>query len=154
MPQSLVQVYLHLIWSTKHRAPFLKDPALRVEMHKYLGGACNGIGCPVLQVGGVEDHVHVLCRQGKSLTIPEILAELKRESSKWAKLRDPSLRDFYWQDGYGAFSYSRSQIDVVCEYVLNQEEHHKKQTFQEEYLNFLEKFAVLYDERYLFDFFD
>ena len=73
-----MQVYLHLIWSTKHRTPFLKDPALRVEMHKYLGGACNGIECPVLHVGGVEDHVHVLCRQGKSNTIPEILAELKR----------------------------------------------------------------------------
>ena len=83
MPQSLMQIYLHLVWSTKHRTPFLTDPLLRDEMQKYLGGACNAMECPVLQVGGVEDHVHILCRPGKSQTVPQLLGELKRESSKW-----------------------------------------------------------------------
>jgi REP element-mobilizing transposase RayT len=133
MPQSLVQVYVHLIWSTKHRTPFLKDHALRTEMHHYLGGTCNKMECPVLQVGGVEDHVHILCRLGKSRTVPELLAELKRESSKWVKQLSPALSDFYWQDGYGAFSVSPSHVDPLIRYITNQEQHHRNESFQDEF---------------------
>ena len=151
MSQSLMQIYLHLVWSTKHRTPFLTDPLLRDEMHKYLGGACNAMDCPVLQVGGVEDHVHILCRLGKSQTVPQLLGELKRESSKWAKERDPSLRDFYWQDGYGAFSVSPSHVDPLYRYINTQEEHHRRETFQDEFRRLSLKYGVELDERYAWD---
>ena len=85
MSQSLTQIYLHIVFSTKLRAPFLKDRALRSQMHAYLVGICTNLGCPSLQVGGVEDHVHILCRLSKTVTVAELLQELKRESSKWIK---------------------------------------------------------------------
>lgn len=151
MPQSLVQFYSHLIWSTKNRVSFLHDISLRGEMHRYLGGACNKIGCPVLQVGGVADHVHILCRLGKTTTVAELLAGLKRESSKWAKERDHSLAGFYWQDGYGAFSVSPSHIEPLVKYIANQEEHHRQESFQDELRRLCQIYGVELDERYAWD---
>src|SRR5690349_16735423 len=106
MGQLLVQIYVHLVFSTKGRRPFLKDRDFREEAHAYLAGAADRLNCPPLKVGGVEDHIHVLCRLGKQIDISTLVAELKRESSKWVKERMPSLADFYWQNGYGAFSVS------------------------------------------------
>ena len=90
MPQSLAQVYLHVVFSTKHRQPFLRDEPLRRELHDYLGGACRNMNAPSLRIGGVEDHVHILCRFSRTLTIADFIAELKRESSKWIKTKDAS----------------------------------------------------------------
>jgi REP element-mobilizing transposase RayT len=113
--------------------------------------ACNNLECPVLQVGGVADHVHILCRLGKTIAIPELLAGLKRESSKWAKQRDKSLGAFYWQDGYGAFSVSPSHVEPLIAYIKNQVEHHHHESFQDEFRRRCKKYRVELDEKYAWD---
>jgi putative transposase len=119
MPQSLAQIYLHIVFSTKDRRPMLQDPTIRDEAHNYLGGACNKLDCPVLRVGGVSDHVHILCRLGRTITVADLIKELKRESSRWLKTKSPDLKDFFWQNGYGAFSVSPSHVETLREYIAN-----------------------------------
>ena len=104
MPQSLAKVYLHVVFSTKNRAPFLMDANLRQETHAYLAGACQNLGAPSIIVGGVADHVHILCFMSRTLTMADFIGELKRESSKWLKTKANHLADFHWQSGYGIFS--------------------------------------------------
>jgi putative transposase len=151
MPQSLAQVYLHLIFSTKHRRPWLHDQALRDELHNYLGGTCRNLDSPSLLVGGIEDHAHILCRLGTSIAIATLIRDLKRESSKWIKTKHADLADFHWQDGYGAFSISPAHIADLRKYIANQEEHHKKESFQDEFRRILAKYGIEYDERYVWD---
>ncbi|HMF17765.1 MAG TPA: IS200/IS605 family transposase [Gemmataceae bacterium] len=121
MSQSLAQIYLHIVFSTKERRPFLQNPALREELRKYLGGTCKNLNCPVLCVGGVADHVHILCRLGRTISVADLVKELKRESSKWLKTKAPDLIDFYWQNGYGAFSVSPAHVEALRKYIANQE---------------------------------
>ena len=142
MPQSLAQIYLHLIFSTKDRRPFLQKSEIRNEMQHYLGGICNGLDCPILRVGGVADHVHLLCRVGRSLTVADLIKELKRESSKWIKTKLPSLAEFHWQNGYGAFSISPERVEQLIAYIVNQEEHNQRESFQDEYLRLLTKYGL------------
>ena len=130
MPQSLVQVYLHIVFSTKERRPLLQEKDLRDRTHAYLAKICHNQGSPSLKVGGVEDHVHILCRLAKVKSISYLLQELKRESSKFVKELDPALKIFYWQSGYGAFSVSSSEVSDVIAYIENQEEHHKHESFK------------------------
>jgi REP element-mobilizing transposase RayT len=151
MSQSLAQIYLHIVFSTKERRPFLQDKAIRDELHKYLGGTCNNLDCPVLRVGGVADHVHILCRLGRSIAVAELLKELKRDSSQWVKTKSPALSDFYWQNGYGAFSVSPGHVEALREYIANQEEHHRAETFQDEFRRLLTKYGLQWDERYVWD---
>ncbi len=151
MPQSLTQIYLHVVFSTKHRTPFLLDRTLRAETHTYLGGTCRNLDSPSFIVGGVEDHVHVLCRLGKTWAVSDFVRELKRESSKWLKERSAALAAFYWQNGYGAFSVSPDHVEAVVAYIANQEEHHKTETFQQEFRGILSEYRVDYDERYVWD---
>ena len=151
MPQSLAQIYLHIVFSTKDRRPFLQDATFRDEAHHYLGGACNNLGCPVLRVGGVADHVHILCRLGRTISVADLVKELKRDSSQWAKTKAPDLADFYWQSGYGAFSISPSHVELVRDYIAKQEEHHRRVTFQEEFRRLLRKYGLEWDERYVWD---
>ena len=129
MGQSLVEIYVHIVFSTKHRQPFLRDAEFRANTHAYLAGILRNSHCPVLVVGGVEDHVHLLCRLGKQTTISDLLRELKRDSSKWVKGQQPQLGDFYWQDGYGAFSISPGHVPELSAYIAHQEEHHRQETF-------------------------
>ena len=150
-PPSLAQVYLHIVFSTKGRAPFLRDPDLRQRTHAYLAGACNNLGLSVLKVGGVEDHVHIACRFPRTTTIADGMRDLKRDSAKWLKKREPSLGDFQWQEGYGVFSVSPSHLPALLEYVANQERHHRKESYQDELRRILAKYEVEYDERYLWD---
>ena len=149
MPQSLAKVYVHIVFSTKNREPFLHDPALRSEMHAYLGGACKGQDSSSLIVGGVADHVHVLCRLSRTRTLAELIREIKRTSSKWIKTK--GLAHFGWQNGYGAFSVSQSHIARVRRYIARQEEHHRKATFMDEFRGFLDRYEIEYDERYVWD---
>ena len=149
MAQSLAQIYLHLVWSTKNRIPFLSDETLREEMHAYLAGACKNMGSPPLKVGGVEDHVHVACRFSRKMALSDFVRRLKKESSKWIKTRDPSLQSFYWQDGYGAFSVSPSHVEALQGYIANQVEHHREEGFKEEFRRLLKKYDVEYDEKYV-----
>jgi REP element-mobilizing transposase RayT len=149
MPQSLTQIYLHIVFSTKHRNPFLKEKPLRDQMHAYLAGICKNLECSALIVGGIEDHVHILCRQSKNMAVSDFLRELKRDSSKWAKTQ--SLTEFHWQGGYGAFSISPGHVELVKQYIANQEEHHRSETFQDEFRRLCRKYGVAIDERYVWD---
>jgi putative transposase len=151
MAQSLAQVYLHLVFSTKNRARLLRNRTILQNAHAYLAGTCNNLDCPALIVGGIEDHVHILCRLGKTVSVSILIRELKRESSKWAKEQSPQLADFYWQLGYGAFSISPGHVDALIGYISNQAEHHKTETFQDEFRRLLKKYKVEYDERYVWD---
>lgn len=151
MPQSLANVLVHIVFSTKHRFPFLTGTDIRHEMHAYLGGTCNNLGCRVLTVGGVADHVHILCALSRNISIADLVGEIKRGSSKWIKTKGNMLSKFGWQNGYGAFSVSQSDVERVRAYIAGQEEHHRKKNFQNEYRLFLEEYGVDYDERYVWD---
>lgn len=151
MPQSLAQIYLHFVFSTKGRRPFLQRRALRDEMHNYLGGICRNLDSPSLIVGGVEDHVHILCRFGRKQSIADFIRDMKRDSSKWIKSRDPSLAEFEWQDGYGVFSISPSHVDALRRYIADQETHHQNVSFQDEFRKLLKKYGIEFDERYVWD---
>jgi REP element-mobilizing transposase RayT len=142
---------VHLIFSTKERQPFLRDAALREEMHHYLAGISNNLDCPALRVGGTEDHVHILGRLGRTITLAHWVKELKRSSTLWIKTRGGPLQPFHWQAGYGAFSVSQSQSATVDRYIATQEEHHRTRTFQEEFREFLRRHRIEYDERYVWD---
>jgi putative transposase len=151
MPQSLSVVYLHLVFSTKDRRPFLRDEILRSETHAWLGAASRELGCPPLLVGGVEDHVHLLARQSRTISQADWIKELKRTSSVWFKERAPAEREFAWQSGYGVFSVSASNIDAVRDYIARQPEHHRKWSFQDELRALLRKHGETWDERYVWD---
>ncbi|MBI1291776.1 transposase [bacterium] len=151
MPQSLVQNIQHIVFSTKGREPFLVDPAIRAELHSYLGGVCRNLHSPPVIVGGYVDHVHVVCRVSKSLPIDRLVRELKVESSKWMKTKGTGLEHFRWQAGYGSFSVSSTHVEILTRYVENQEEHHRSVDFREELLRILRKYELAYDEQYLWD---
>ncbi|GAA4446835.1 IS200/IS605 family transposase [Nibrella saemangeumensis] len=150
MGQSLVQNYIHLVFSTKHRQPFIHPP-VEQELHSYLGGICNKLECQAIKVGGYIDHIHILCKLSKKIALMKLVEEVKSHSSKWIKTKGDDYHTFYWQDGYGAFSVNPSQVDTVIAYIANQHEHHSKKSFQDEYRAFLKKYAVDYDERYVWD---
>jgi putative transposase len=151
MAQSLARLWTHLIFSTKNRFPFLTDKVLRAEMHAYLAEMLRTHGCETLIVGGVEDHAHSLFALSRTLTIANVVKEVKRTSSGWIKESSRLLSKFRWQGGYAAFSVSQSNLDEVFRYIANQEEHHKRVTFQDEYRAFLNAYGVEYDERYVWD---
>jgi len=151
MSQSLSCVHIHLVFSTKNREPFLRKTDIRNELHAYLGGVSKKLDCMPVIVGGVEDHVHLLCRLGRTLSQADWVKEIKRVSSIWIKQRDPSLAAFSWQGGYGAFSVSDSAMDKTHDYISRQEEHHKTQSFQDEYRAFLRRHALEWDERFVWE---
>lgn len=150
MPQSLSKVYVHITFSTKHRQPRIDDN-IKTSLFEYLGGICKGLECNPVKVGGYRDHVHILCLLSRKIAQMNLLEEVKKQSSKWIKTKGSAYSDFYWQDGYGIFSVNPAEIDVVVNYISNQEEHHQKKTFQNEFRAFLEKYKVDYDERYVWD---
>ena len=116
MGQSLVKNYLHIIFNTKNRQPFIKQD-YEEKLFKYLGGVCRALDCAPLQVGGHLDHIHILCLHSKNITLAKLLEEIKTDSSKWMKKRAEELSDFYWQVGYGAFSVNPNQVDTVIHYI-------------------------------------
>jgi REP element-mobilizing transposase RayT len=150
MPQSLSRVLVHLVFSTKNRAQVLV-PAIRAELHPYLAVVLKNDNCPSLQVGGVEDHVHLLFALSRTRTIAQVVENVKTSSSKWLKTKSPALADFHWQNGYGVFSVGRSEVDGIIHYIRNQEEHHRVTTFQDEYRKFLRDHEIDFDERYVWD---
>jgi putative transposase len=149
MPQSLSKVLVHLVFSTKHREPTI-GPEVRPRLHAYIVGVLENLGCPSIQTGGVEDHVHILCVLGRTITQADLVQEIKTSASRWMKA-EGGVPGFAWQSGYGAFSLGESQAAAVRTYVRNQEEHHRKMTFQEEYRKLLERYKLAYDERYVWD---
>ncbi len=150
MSQSLTKLVTHITFSTKHRQPFI-DENIEPSLHAYLGGVCNELDCLPIKIGGYVDHVHILCFLSKKIAVIKLLEEIKKRSSKWIKTEGAPYEQFYWQDGYGAFSVNPSEIDVVVRYIEGQHEHHQKISFQDEYRAFLKKYKVDFDERYVWD---
>lgn len=150
MPQSLVELYAHLIFSTKNRHPFLDD-AIRPRVHAYLATIIRDLDSPWVVVGGVADHVHILFDIGKKHAPVEFVEVAKRESSKFIKTLGANYKDFYWQRGYGMFSVGPADRDDAERYIRNQAEHHRIKSYREEFRAFLNKYGVAYDEQYVWD---
>jgi REP element-mobilizing transposase RayT len=150
MGQSYTQLFYHLVFSTKERRPWLA-PEVRSPVHAYLGGAIRDEGGMALVINGTADHVHILARLRQDTAISDVLRDIKVNSSGWIHRTFPELQAFAWQGGYGAFTVSASQVPCVRRYIENQEEHHRKQSFQEEFVALLRKHGIEFDERYLWD---
>lgn len=151
MPQSVAQVHLHLVFSTKNRAPFLSDRAIRGAIHAYLATILNEHGCFARVVDGTADHVHALFQLSRTVAIAAIVGEFKRRSSKRIETKGQCFANFEWQSGYGVFSVSHSNVRRVVEYVLRKEEHHQRLDFQGEFRKLLQRHGVEIDERYVWD---
>jgi REP element-mobilizing transposase RayT len=151
VPQSLAKILVHTVFSTKDRRPFLRDKSIRDELHRYMGGILTNLNCQPIIVGGVEDHVHLLCALSRTCDAAEMVKEVKRGSSLWLKTKSPALADFAWQNGYGIFSIGQSQIDATTAYIAAQPEHHRKITFQDEFRKLLKRYRIEFDERYVWD---
>ena len=148
VPQSLARIVVHLIFSTKNREPFIHRE-VRGSLHAYLTGILQNVKCPSLQTGGTADHVHSLFSLARTSTVAEVVEAVKKSSSKWMKQQ--GVENFSWQAGYGAFSVSESQVRKVVAYISRQEEHHRRQTFQDEFRGFLLRHGVVHDERYVWE---
>lgn len=148
MAQSLAKIYIHLVFHVKTTSPTIREADLE-RVHTYIGGLMNEQGCTVIQVGGIEDHVHILFVLPKNDTISHVVEEVKRLSSRWIKNLDLRYARFEWQGGYGAFSVSQSVVDKAIAYIKGQREHHMKRTFREEYIELLKSYGIEYDDRYV-----
>ena len=149
MANSYHQIYIQAIFAVKCRDAVI-DKAWQPTLLGLIGNLIIVTGCKTIIVNGVENHVHCLLGLKPTVSIAELMKSVKANSSRYVNDHRLTKGKFEWQEGYGAFSYSQSQVDSVYQYIANQAEHHKKQTFREEYLEFLEKFKVSYDERYIF----
>ena len=150
MPQSLSKVYVHIVFSTKHRQNFI-DENIEERLFTYLGQACKNLKCNPIQVGGYRNHVHILCTLARTITQAKLLEEIKKTSSKWMKRQIGDYQNFYWQDGYGIFSVNHRKIETVKNYIINQKSHHERRDFKSEFRSFLEHHEMKYDERYVWD---
>ena len=150
MPQSLSKVIIHLVFSTKERTEWI-DTTIQPKLHAYLATTARDQGWECYRVGGVEDHVHLALRQPRTGTLSDFVGHIKRTSTVWLQKQDNRFQEFHWQNGYGAFSVSASQLDALIGYIQNQREHHRKQTFQEEFRVLLGKYGIEYDESYVWD---
>ena len=150
MSQSLTNILVHIIFSAKDRQSFINQN-VEDQLHAYMAAVFKEYDSHALIIGGTENHVHILCSLQKKYSLSKILEDVKKCSSKWIKTVDPDCGKFYWQNGYGAFSIGFSGKTAAIHYIKNQKEHHRNKTFQEEFLEFLNKYQVNYDERYLWD---
>ncbi len=150
MTQSLTKLLIHVVFSTQKRSSWL-DEDISSELYPYISKILENHNCRALQIGGVENHIHILCVMAKTLSIGKIVEEIKTSTSKWIKTKDPKYKYFYWQHGYGAFSISSGHIEAVCDYIANQKQHHKTITFEDEFRSLLQKYDIKFDERHPLD---
>lgn len=150
MPQTLTNVLIHIVFGTKNRERWIK-PDVEKELHRYLSTTFRSLDSPVLIIGGTENHVHILCRLSRTITIAKLVEKAKTGSSKWIKTKGEQYKNFAWQSGYGAFSVGNSIVDSLKKYIANQKEHHKNRDFKSEFVELLKKYDIDYDERYLWD---
>lgn len=148
MPQSLSKVFVHINFSTKHRKNQI-DNAIKEELFSYLSGICKNLDCLPIAVGGHRNHVHILCILSKKITQVDLLQQLKHGSSIWVKTRGNQYKDFYWQDGYANFSVSPREVDNVASYIRQQEQHHRKISFEDELLELLREHNIDFDQDHL-----
>jgi REP element-mobilizing transposase RayT len=150
MPQSFAAVYVHIVFSTKHRTPAIRSDWSE-RLYQYIGGiVANGRG-ELLAVGGMPDHVHLLVSLGRDWSLANLLREAKAGSSKWVHDHFPNDVEFSWQNGYGAFSVSKSNLPAVKQYIADQEKHHLTMSFQDELRELLRRHGIEWDERYIWD---
>ena len=150
MPNTYSQIYIQIVFAVKGRQNLIK-PKNREELQKYIGGIVQNRNQKLLAIYAMPDHIHILVGISPAIAISDFVRDIKSGSSKFINDNNWTVGKFHWQEGYGAFSYSKSQIDNVIQYILNQEEHHKRKSFREEYIDFLQKFEIEYDEKYLFN---
>jgi len=150
MAGTFSQIYIQIVFAVSSRENLIQKD-WNVDLFKYISGIIKGKGQKAIIVNGYKDHIHVFIGLKPSIALSDLVRDIKNNSSKFINERNWVKGKFSWQEGYGAFSYSQSQIEPVYNYILNQEDHHKKITFQDEYKDFLKKFEIEYDERYLFD---
>ena len=149
MPQSFTNLIYHIVFSTKNRQPLITDD-VKSRLYDYIGGTIRGTGGISLAINGMDDHVHVLTKLRPDKSVSDVLRDLKANSSGWMHYVFPELKDFSWQNGYGAFTVSASQVEKVREYISNQEEHHKKVgSFRDEFIKMLRANKIEFDEKYL-----
>jgi putative transposase len=147
------QIYIQIVFAVKNRDALIRS-SWEPELYKYITGIVHNKGQKVLAINGMPDHLHIFIGLKPSCCISDLVREIKKSSNAFIKEKRFTRFNFNWQEGFGCFSYGHSQMDAVCQYVLNQKEHHRKKTFREEYFEFLEKFAIEYDEKYLFEWFE
>ncbi len=150
MPQSLAKIFIHLTFSTKQRKPLIR-PEIEKELFPYIATIFRECDSPSIVINGVSDHIHVLFLLSKKIPLCDVIEAVKKNSSKWIKTKSIEYKNFYWQNGYGAFSVSQSNVETVKKYIARQKIHHKNKEFKEEYLQLLKKYEVEYDERYVWD---
>jgi REP element-mobilizing transposase RayT len=148
MPGTYTKLLYHLVFSTKNRNPMISD-RLRDDLYSYVGGIIRGESGDLLKIGGMPDHVHMLTKFKPTKSVSKMLNRIKAKSSKWVNEEKPMMRKFGWQDGYAAFSVSQSAVKSVERYIQNQETHHRRQSFQDEFITLLEMHGIEYEDRYL-----
>lgn len=153
MANTYSQIYIHVVFATRYRENIISKE-WRDDLHRYIAGIITNTGAKSLAVGGWNDHVHLFFGMPPTLLIPELVNRVKANSSKWVNENRLMKGKFRWQSGYGAFSYSKNQRDIIIKYIKNQEEHHRSMSFKEEYVKTLTDFGVDYDARYLFEFYN
>lgn len=149
MANTYTQIYVQVVFAVQERASLIKSE-WREELFKYIAGILKNQGIKLIAIGGVENHIHILFGLNPKIALSDLVRDIKANSSKYINEKGFVRGKFHWQEGFGAFSYSRSQLDAVAKYVLNQEKHHANKSFKAEYVELLSKFDVDYDEKYLF----
>jgi len=149
MANTYTQIHIQTVFAVKYRAGLIASP-WKDELYRYMTGIIQHYGHKVLQINGVPDHVHILFGMRPNQALSDLMQHVKQDSSKWIDQKGFVLGKFAWQEGYGAFSYSRSDVPNVIAYIKDQEEHHRKMSFQEEYLKYLKDFEIDHDEQYIF----
>jgi putative transposase len=153
MPGTFSQLYIQIVFAVQGRQNLISK-VHKEELNRYISGIITGKGCKSIIVNGMPDHIHAFVGLKPALSISDLVRDIKNNSSNFINEKKWVKGKFSWQEGYGAFSYSKSHIEKVYSYILNQEEHHKEKTFKEEYLELLKKFEIEYDEKYLFEWYE
>jgi putative transposase len=148
MAQTLVSLYVHIVFSTKNRIDII-EPEIEADLYAYMGGIFNNNGSKLLSAGGTGNHSHLLASLGKNIGLSELVGDVKRDSSVWLKDKGSRYANFHWQDGYGTFSVGYTQLNDVKRYIANQKQHHAAKSFEDELRYFLDKYHVDYDEEYI-----
>jgi len=148
MAQTLVSLLVHVIFSTKNREQLI-TPEIEPELFAYIGGILKNHESRLLAAGGTNDHVHLLVSQSKNIALSFLMKDVKKDSSSWIKTKDKRFRNLHWQDGYGAFTIRQADISALNKYIAGQKDHHRRRTFKEELIAFLDEYGMTYDERYL-----
>jgi REP element-mobilizing transposase RayT len=149
MASTFTTILLHIVFSTKNRANLIAAD-VQPKLHDYLAGIVNNLACRLLAIGGTANHVHMLVSLSKAASVVSLMETVKKESSKWVKTQGPGFGDFYWQQGYGAFSIGQSAVDSLRRYIARQPEHHRTVSFEDELRTMLRKYNMPFDERYMF----